>query len=148
MRLRTTVVIREPAAALSEFPDARLFSLALTSKARCPGRASASMTKTIRSGRPAGLSLFLVERYVAGPPEERLAGISSRLRKAASELVANGVEVRYVQSILLNGEESCLCLFQAPSETEVRLVNERAGLAYLRIVPATAATGQPLDLGP
>ncbi len=86
-----------------------------------------------------GLNLYLVERYVAGPPDEQLAGISRRLRKAAGDLVADGIDVRYLQSILLNGEESCLCLFEAPSEAEVRLVNERAGLAYLRIVAATAA---------
>ena len=88
------------------------------------------------------LSLFMVERYVAGPPAERLDEIARRLRQAASELAAEGVEVRYLQSILLDGEESCLCLFEARSETEVRMVNERAGLAYLRIVAATAASGQ------
>jgi hypothetical protein len=87
------------------------------------------------------LNLYMVERYVAGPPDERLAGISSRLRKAATELDADGIEVRYLQSILLNDEESCLCLFEAPSEAEVRMINERAGLAYLRIVAATAASG-------
>jgi hypothetical protein len=87
------------------------------------------------------MKLYLVERYVAGSVDERLAAISSRLRKAAGELEAEGVEVRYIQSILLTGEESCLCLFEAPSEVEVRMVNERAGLAYLRIVAATAASG-------
>jgi len=89
-----------------------------------------------------GLSLYVVERYVAGPPEGRLAAMSGRLRKAAAELAADGIEVRYLQSILLNGEESCLCLFEARSAAEVRMVNERAGLAYLRIVAATAASGQ------
>ena len=88
------------------------------------------------------MKLYLVERYVAGPPEERLDGIARRLRKAATELTAGGVEVRYLQSILLTGEESCLCLFEAPSESEVRMVNERAGLPYLRIVAATSASGQ------
>jgi hypothetical protein len=83
----------------------------------------------------------VVERYVAGPPEG-LAAMSGRLRKAAAELAADGIEVRYLQSILLNGEESCLCLFEARSAAEVRMVNERAGLAYLRIVAATAASGQ------
>jgi hypothetical protein len=89
-----------------------------------------------------GLSLFMVERYVAGPPAERLDSIAKRLRRAASELAAEGVEVRYLQSILLDSEESCLCLFEARSVAEVRMVNERAGLAYLRIVAATAASGQ------
>jgi Protein of unknown function (DUF4242) len=93
------------------------------------------------------LNLFLVERYVAGPPEERLAAISGRLRKAAGELAADGIEVRYLQSILLNGEESCLCFFEARSEAEVRVVNERAGLSYLRIVAATAASGQDPGAG-
>ncbi|HEX7264033.1 MAG TPA: nickel-binding protein [Candidatus Dormibacteraeota bacterium] len=87
------------------------------------------------------MGLYLVERYVAGPPEERLAGISNRLRKAAGELQAEGADVRYLQSIVLHGEESCLCLFEARSAVEVRLVNERAGLAYLRIVGATAESG-------
>ena len=88
------------------------------------------------------MHLFVVERYVSGPAEERLAAISSALRKAERELAADGMTVRYVQSILLNGEESCLCLFEAPSEAEVRTINERAGLAYLRIVAATAAPGE------
>lgn len=88
------------------------------------------------------MPLFLVERYVAGPVEDRLAAISSALRDAASRLAAEGIGVRYLQSILINGEESCLCLFEARSEAEVRMVNERAGLAYLRIVAATAASGE------
>lgn len=87
------------------------------------------------------MHLFLVERYVASPAEEKLAGISSRLRKAASELAVEGIDLHYLQSIVLDGEESCMCLFEAPSEAEVRMVNERAGLAYLRIVAVTAASG-------
>lgn len=88
------------------------------------------------------MKLYLVERYVAGPPEERLDGIASRLRAATGSLAAEGCEVRYLQSILLKGEESCLCLFEAASEDEVRKVNELAGLTYLRIVAATSASGE------
>ncbi len=91
------------------------------------------------------MNLYLVERYMAGP-EDRLAGIAGRLRQATSDLVAKGVEVRYQQSILLSGDESCLCLFEARSEEEVRLVNERAGLAYLRIVSARVAGGEDREL--
>lgn len=82
------------------------------------------------------MSFYVVERYVSGPPEERLESISRQLRKAAGELVSEGVDVRYLQSILLHGEESCTCLFEAPSDDEVRLVNQRAGLSYLRVVRA------------
>jgi muconolactone delta-isomerase len=77
---------------------------------------------------------FLVEAYT--PTAPALSEIEARARLASVELQREGVPVRYVRSILIPGDETCLHLFQGPSVEAVREVSERAGFSAQRIVEA------------
>ena len=66
---------------------------------------------------------YLVELYTATEPD---AVVLARL----------GTAVRYVRSILIPGDETCLHLVQADSPERVAEAFERAGLAADRIVEA------------
>jgi muconolactone delta-isomerase len=79
---------------------------------------------------------FLVEAYT--PAAAALSEIEARARLASVELQREGMPVRYVRSILIPGDETCLHLFQGPSAEAVREVSERAGLSAQRIVEAVA----------
>jgi hypothetical protein len=77
---------------------------------------------------------FLVEAYT--PTAAVLSEIEARARLASVELQREGMPVRYVRSILIPGDETCLHLFQGPSVEVVREASERAGFSAQRIVEA------------
>jgi hypothetical protein len=66
---------------------------------------------------------YLVELYTATDPD---AVVLARL----------GTAVRYVRSILIPGDETCLHLVEADSAERVAVAFEQAGLAADRIVEA------------
>ena len=77
---------------------------------------------------------FLVERYV-GPADRRdPAAVAKALRRCARELTREGEPVRYVRSIFLPADETCLDLYVAASAHAVREATTRAGLSYDRVV--------------
>jgi hypothetical protein len=80
---------------------------------------------------------FLVERYLPDASEERLRAAVERTCAEAVHLEAEGTPVRYLSSIVLPEEESCLCIFQAATAAAVEEVNKRAAFPYARIVEAT-----------
>jgi hypothetical protein len=79
---------------------------------------------------------FLVEAYM--PTTASLSEVEARARLASVELQREGMPVRYVRSILIPGDETCLHLFQGPSVVAVREASERAGFSAQRIVEAVA----------
>ncbi|HXH87000.1 MAG TPA: nickel-binding protein [Gaiellaceae bacterium] len=81
------------------------------------------------------MPVFLVERYAAG---DQIGGLDGRLAGATE-----GSEVRWLASIVLPGEDACLCLFEAPSAAEVIAVNLRAGAGLDRVVEAVLVRGGP-----
>ena len=74
------------------------------------------------------MPVFLVERYVA---EMQAAALTDRLRDATE-----GSDVTWLASIVLPGEDACLCLFDARSAADVVAVNRRAGADLDRVVAA------------
>ncbi len=82
------------------------------------------------------MTSFLVEAYT--PTAAALSEIETRARLASVELQREGTPVRYVRSILIPGDETCLHLFQGPSVEAVREASERAGFSAQRIVEAVA----------
>ncbi|MBA3787835.1 MAG: DUF4242 domain-containing protein [Actinobacteria bacterium] len=74
------------------------------------------------------MPVFLVERYVA---EQQTAGLAERLRRAT-----RGSAVTWLASIVLPGEDACLCLFEAGSVAEVVAVNRHAEADLDRVVEA------------
>jgi hypothetical protein len=86
---------------------------------------------------------FLVERYVPSLDAEKLATIGARLARAAEELAGAGREIRWLHSVGLADEDTCLCLFRAASEDDVVAVNERAGVGYEHVVSVLSAGPSP-----
>jgi hypothetical protein len=71
------------------------------------------------------MPIFLVERYAAA---REAAELGERLLRAS-----RGSDVTWLGSIVLPCEDSCLCLFEARSETDVVAVNQWAGAALDRV---------------
>lgn len=77
---------------------------------------------------------FLVERYLKQKDGSALAATAKALRRGARELSCEGEHVRYVRSIFLPGDETCLDLYVASSAEAVGEAAKRAGVTYDRIV--------------
>ena len=83
---------------------------------------------------------FLLELYV---PRGDAAGAerdAAAARLAADELRREGSAVRYVRSIFMPEDETCLLLYEASSAAEVRRAAELASLPAERIVEAATIT--------
>ncbi|MER8874579.1 DUF4242 domain-containing protein [Mesorhizobium sp. M0814] len=59
----------------------------------------------------------------------------------AAEITSKGTDITYLRSTFAPEDGRCMCLFDAVSDTDVKRLNDDAGLPYHRIVP-------PLDLTP
>jgi len=77
-----------------------------------------------------GGMVYVVERYLPGLSRSDLLQGLSRLER--------DLEVRYLGSTIVLGDEACFCQFEAPSEAAVAEVNRKAGLTFDRIVPAVS----------
>lgn len=75
---------------------------------------------------------FLVERYLKAG--DGLGDAARALRRCGRELTREGRPVRYVRSIFLPGDETCLDLYVASSAEAVGEATKRAGVSYDRIV--------------
>jgi Protein of unknown function (DUF4242) len=74
------------------------------------------------------MPVFLVERYLA---EQEAGDLTNRLRNATE-----GSGVTWLASIVLPGEDACLCLFEAGTAAEVVALNRRAEADLDRVVAA------------
>ena len=79
---------------------------------------------------------FVVERYRSSSDPDSLRAVAARLAAGARRMSPEGTPVRYVSTIFLPGDETCLHVFEADSEADVLAVTRRAGIEIDRIVPA------------
>jgi hypothetical protein len=79
------------------------------------------------------MSAFLVERYLPPAAANSLAESVTRLAKICA---ASDLQVRYLQAAHLRGDDTCFCLFEAPSSEAVRRVNVAADFPLDRITEA------------
>jgi hypothetical protein len=77
--------------------------------------------------------LFLVERYLPDLTEARLEGLAETSRAAAG-----GLGATYLGSVAMPRDETCFCLFRAPTRAVVEALNAQIGLPHERIVEALA----------
>lgn len=77
---------------------------------------------------------FLVELYVSRTDAAAAAQGAERARLAALELTREGTPVRYLRSIFVPEDETCLYLYEAASADAVRIAAERAALSFERVV--------------
>jgi hypothetical protein len=73
---------------------------------------------------------FLVELYVSCTETNGVEHRAERAQRAAAELTAAGTPVRFVRSIFVPTEETCLFLFEAESVDDVREAASRAALPF------------------
>ena len=78
-------------------------------------------------------NLFLVERYVPASDLDQLAAAVHRVAHRCGERRGAGVEVDYVHSIYIPEEDTCFCVFRAPSANDVREVNDVEAFAIDRV---------------
>ena len=91
---------------------------------------------------------FVVERYRPSSDTDSLRAVADRLTVGSRQASRDGGSVRYVHTIFLPGDETCLHLFEADSEAEVRAVARRAGIDADRVVPAEQIGPREADWGP
>jgi hypothetical protein len=77
---------------------------------------------------------FVVERYLAGWTAAEIDGLLARLNELAPHFESYGV--RYVRSVVVPGDELCLCLFDGHGAETVAAANESVGLPTHRVVTA------------
>ena len=78
-------------------------------------------------------NLFLVERYVPASDLDQLAAAVHRVAHRCGEHRRAGVDVAYVHSIYIPAEDTCFCVFRAPSTDDVREVNDVEAFVFDRV---------------
>jgi hypothetical protein len=79
------------------------------------------------------MAKFLFEVYVPTAVGADAEGLARRARAAADHLSSEGRPVRFLQSILIEEDETCFLLFEAASPEDVRQAAARADLPPGRI---------------
>ena len=86
------------------------------------------------------MTVYMVERSLKGIGMDDLGGAQKAAIGKAQEMTAAGTDVRYIRSTFAPDDGRCMCLFEAPSEADVKRLNDEAGLPYDRIVEALDLT--------
>lgn len=86
------------------------------------------------------MSVFMVERSLAGISTEALAGAQKAAIETAQKMTEAGEEISYIRTTFAPEDGRCMCLFDASSEEQVRKLNDDAGIPYNRVVPAMDLT--------
>jgi hypothetical protein len=73
---------------------------------------------------------YLLELYVAQADAQAVAGDALRVRRASEERTRQGTHVRYLRSIFVPDDETCLMIFEAASAEAVRDVARLADLSF------------------
>jgi hypothetical protein len=81
---------------------------------------------------------FVVELYVSRTDVAGVERGAERARLAAKQLTRAGTPVRYLRSIFVPQDETCLVLFEAASADAVRAAARRAALTFDRVVEVVA----------
>lgn len=77
------------------------------------------------------MQVYLVERYLVGWSAAEFRALATHLDSSVELLAEHGV--RYVRSIILADDETCLCMFVGPDEQSIRSANVAAGLPLDRV---------------
>ncbi len=80
------------------------------------------------------MATFLAECYVsaANKPDE----VAALMRRGAAAAAGEGVDVTYIRSILVPGDETCFHVFEAGTVEAVAAVGVRVAVPLIRIVEA------------
>jgi hypothetical protein len=80
------------------------------------------------------MTTFLAECYVSAAhrPDE----VAALMRSGTDAAAAEGVDVKYIRSIVVPGDETCFHVFEAGSAEAVTDVSLRVAVPLVRIVEA------------
>lgn len=86
------------------------------------------------------MTVYMVERNLKGISMDDLAGAQKAAIATAARMSDDGESISYIRSTFAPEDGRCMCLFDGESETQVRRLNDTAGLPYDRVVPALDLT--------
>ena len=86
------------------------------------------------------MSIYMVERSLKGISMDDLGAAQKAAIAKANEMTDAGTNVSYIRSTFAPSDGRCMCLFEAPSDVEVKRLNDEAGLPYDRVVEALDLT--------
>ncbi|MFV2034479.1 MAG: DUF4242 domain-containing protein, partial [Halocynthiibacter sp.] len=90
--------------------------------------------------RSLDMIVYMVERNLKGNSMEDLGGAQKAGTAKAAEMTAAGTDVKYIRSTFMPDDGRCMCLFDSNSETDVKRLNDEAGIPYDRVVTALDLT--------
>jgi hypothetical protein len=79
---------------------------------------------------------YHVELHLPPGGAAELAAAADRARSTAEQLTQEGIAVRWVRSVYVPEDETCVLVFEASSPDAVDEASRRASLSYVRIVDA------------
>jgi len=85
---------------------------------------------------------FLVEIYFSRAAADVVAHSAESARIAAEELTREGTPVRYLKSIFVPEDETCLMLYESSSADAVDEAARRAGLQVDRVAAVSSEAGR------
>ncbi len=88
---------------------------------------------------------FLVEHYRPDLDPDELERFAVRARRAVRALEREGKPLRFVRSLIVPGDDSCLCVVEAASEHLVREAYTRAGIPFERISPSRVLSDSEME---
>jgi hypothetical protein len=88
---------------------------------------------------------FVAEQYLSAVDAGAAARRARAAREASEQLILEGTQVRYVRSIFIPEDETCLHLYQAESVEAVRTAAARASLRLERVTEAIIDVGVSHD---
>jgi hypothetical protein len=94
------------------------------------------MTSMPRSYPDGSVSGYLVERYVRPSDVPHLPDFVALVARLCADRGHARLGVTYLHSAYLPAEDTCFCLFRAPSSDAVRAVNREARFPLDRITDA------------
>ncbi len=86
------------------------------------------------------MTVFMVERDLKGISMADLGGAQKAAITTAQAMTALGTKISYIRSTFAPEDGRCMCLFDAASDTDVRRLNDTAGLPYHSVVAALDLT--------
>ena len=78
----------------------------------------------------------MVERYLTPAAADGLPAAVARVARLCADHDRSALGVQYLHSAYLPAEDTCFCLFRAPSCDAVRVVNSQADFAFDRVTAA------------
>jgi Protein of unknown function (DUF4242) len=91
------------------------------------------------------MTVYMVERNLAGIGLDQLAAAQKAAITTARDMREQGSNIRYIRSIFVPGRGRCMCLFEAESPDPVRQLNDVARIPYEGIIEAYDLTPSSPD---